>query len=149
MLRRILCNTAAEEVGMVGYLFHPPVTDFPIALWITALLLDALNWRRPTEFYRAMGLWLVALGLVAAPVAVATAFYDFGRLQREGVGSAFLVRHTVHSTLAYAAIAVYVANLVVRLRAPQARGWVLVLSLIGAVLVGLAGYSGSQVRQVM
>jgi|DewCreStandDraft_5_1066085.scaffolds.fasta_scaffold11144_2 uncharacterized membrane protein len=134
---------------MVGYLFHPPVTDFPIALWITALLFDALNWRRPTELYRAMGLWLVALGLVAAPVAVATAFYDFLRLQREGVGTAFLLRHTVHSTLAYAATAVYVANLVVRWRAPQARGWVLVLSLVGAALVGLTGYFGNQVRQVM
>ncbi len=134
---------------MVGYLFHPPVTDFPIALWITALLFDILNWRRPKELYRAMGLWLVGLGVVAAPVAVATAFYDFLRLQQEGVGSTFLLRHSAHSTLAYGATAVYIANLVVRWRVPQARGWVLLLSLLGAVLVGLVGYSGNQVRQVM
>ncbi len=134
---------------MVGYLFHPPVTDFPMALWITALLFDVLYWRRPTELYRSMGTWLVALGLVAAPVAVATAFYDFLRLEREGVGSAFLARHTAHSVLAYGATALYAVNLVFRLRAPRARGWILTLSVVGAVLVVLVGYLGNQVRQVM
>ncbi|GBD28296.1 hypothetical protein HRbin31_00311 [bacterium HR31] len=134
---------------MVGYLLHPPVTDFPIALWITALLFDVLNWRRPTELYRSMATWLVALGLLAAPVALATAFYDFARLQREGVGSAFLARHTVHSTLAYGATAVYAVNLVVRLKVPRARVAALLLSAAGAVLLILVGYFGNQVRQVM
>lgn len=134
---------------MVGYLFHPPVTDFPIALWVTALLFDLLYWRRPSELYRSMGTWLVALGLVAAPVAVATAFYDFVRLQREGVGAAFVARHTAHSLLAYAATATYAANLLVRLKAPRARGWVLATSVLGAALVVAVGYLGNQVRQVM
>lgn len=134
---------------MVGYLFHPPVTDFPIALWVTALLFDLLYWRRGSDAYRAMGTWLVALGLVAAPVAVATAFYDFARLQREGVGTAFLARHTAHSLLAYAATAVYLANLVVRWKAPRARGWVVFLSAVGAALLVLVGYFGNRVRQVM
>ncbi len=134
---------------MVGYLLHPPVTDFPIALWVTALLFDLLYWRRPTELYRSMATWLVALGLVAAPLAVATAFYDFARLQREGVGSAFLARHTAHSVAAYMATALYVANLVVRLKAPRARGWTLALSAVGAALLVAVGYLGNQVRQVM
>ncbi len=134
---------------MVGYLFHAPVTDFPIALWITALLFDLLYWRKPTELYRSMGTWLVALGLLAAPVALATAFYDLARLQREGVGSNFLSRHTVHSTLAYVTAALYAANLAVRWKAPRARGWILLLSALGAALVVLVGYSGNQVRQVM
>ncbi len=134
---------------MVGYLFHPPVTDFPIALWITALLFDVLYWRRPTELYRSMGTWLVALGLAAAPVAVATAFYDLVRLQREGVGSAFLARHTAHSLLAYGTTALYAVNLVLRLRVPRARGWVFALSVVGAALLVVVGYLGNQVRQVM
>ena len=134
---------------MVGYLFHPPVTDFPIALWVTALLFDLLDWWRPREVYRSRGAWLVALGLLAAPVAIATAFYDFTRLQREGVGSAFLARHSVHSLLAYAATVVYGANLLLRWTRPRARGWILSLSVLGAVLVVLVGYFGSQVRQVM
>jgi uncharacterized membrane protein len=133
---------------MVGYLFHPPVTDFPIALWVTALLFDLLYWRRGSEAYRTMGTWLVALGLAAAPVAVATAFYDLARLQREGVGSAFLARHATHSVLAYAATALYLVNLVVRWKRPQARGWVLLLSAVGAGLLVLVGYFGNQVRQV-
>ncbi len=134
---------------MVGYLYHPPVTDFPIALWVTALLFDLLYWRRPSELYRSMGTWLVALGLVAAPVAVATAFYDFVRLQREGVGAAFVARHTAHSLLAYAATGTYAANLLVRLKAPRAWGWVLATSVLGAALVAAVGYLGNQVRQVM
>lgn len=134
---------------MVGFLFHPPVTDFPIALWITALLFDLLYWRRPAELYRSIGTWLVALGLVAAPVAVATAFYDFLRLQREGVGAAFVTRHTAHSLLAYAATALYALNLLVRLKAPRARGWVLALSAVGAAVVVAVGYLGNEVRRVM
>ncbi|MCS7235977.1 MAG: DUF2231 domain-containing protein [Armatimonadota bacterium] len=134
---------------MVGYLFHPPVTDFPIALWITALLFDLLYAWRPAELYRSMATWLVALGLVAAPVAIATAFYDVARLQREGVGAAFLARHTAHSLLAYAATGLYAANLILRLKAPRAHRWTLALSALGAGLLVLVGYFGNQVRQVM
>lgn len=134
---------------MVGYLFHPPVTDFPIVLWITALLFDLLYWRRPSELYRSMGTWLVALGLLAAPVALATAFYDFVRLQREGVGAAFVTRHTAHSLLAYAATALYAVNLLVRWKAPRAWGWILVLSALGAAVVVAVGYLGGEVRRVM
>ncbi len=134
---------------MVGYLFHPPVTDFPIALWVTALLFDLLYAWRPVELYRSMGTWLVALGLAAAPVAVATAFYDFVRLQREGVGAAFLARHQAHSLLAYAATALYAVNLLLRLKAPRAHRWVVALSALGAGLLVLVGYFGNQVRQVM
>ncbi|MDR5696285.1 MAG: DUF2231 domain-containing protein [Armatimonadota bacterium] len=125
------------------------MTDFPIALWMTSFLFDVLNWLRPRDLYRTIALWLIGLGLLAAPVAIATAFYDFARLARDGVGTAFLSRHVVHSTLAYATTFVYLASFVLRWRAPDARTWIAVAALAGPVLVVLTGYWGNQIRQVM
>ncbi len=131
------------------FLFHAPVTDFPIALWLTSLLFDVLGWWRPRELYRTMALWLIGLGLVAAAVAIGTAFYDYIRLVREGVGTAFLRRHTLHSLLAYAATATYLISFLLRWKAPEARAAIGVLAVVGALLIGVAGYSGGELRKVM
>ncbi|MCS7173927.1 MAG: hypothetical protein N0A24_11265 [Armatimonadetes bacterium] len=134
---------------MVTFLFHAPVTDFPVALWLTSLLFDVLAWWRPREVYRTMALWLVGLGLLAAAVAIGTAFYDYARLAREGVGTAFLQRHVTHSLLAYGATAAYLASFLLRWRAPRARAAIGILAVLGALLVGLTGYLGGEPRKVM
>jgi uncharacterized membrane protein len=134
---------------MVSFLFHAPVTDFPVALWLTSLLFDVLGWWRPREVYRTMALWLVGLGLLSAVVAIGTAFYDYARLVREGVGTAFLQRHATHSLLAYAATATYLGSFLVRWRAPQARAIIGGLAVAGALLIGLTGYLGGELRKVM
>lgn len=133
---------------MVGYLFHAPVTDFPVALWLVSFLFDLLGWWRPRDLYRTMALWLVGLGLVGAVVAVGTAYYDYVRLVREGVGTAFLQRHVLHSTFAYAASVVYLVSFFLRTRAPQSRA-IPVLSIVGAVLIGITGFLGGEIRKVM
>jgi len=133
---------------MVGYLFHAPVTDFPVALWLTSFFFDLLGWWRPRELYRTMALWLVGLGLVGAVAAVGTAYYDYVRLVREGVGTAFLQRHSLHSIFAYTTSVVYLASFLLRIRAPQSRV-IPVLSVAGALLIGITGFLGGEIRKVM
>ncbi|MDR5710422.1 MAG: DUF2231 domain-containing protein [Armatimonadota bacterium] len=134
---------------MVTFLFHAPVTDFPVALWLTSLVFDVLGWWRPREVYRTMAQWLIGLGLVAAAAAIGTAFYDYTRLVREGVGTAFLQRHATHSLLAYAATATYLVRFLLRWKVPQARTAIGVLAVAGALLIGFTGYFGGELRKVM
>ncbi len=133
---------------MVGYLFHAPVTDFPVALWLTSFLFDLLGWWRPRELYRTMALWLVGLGLVGALAAVGTGYYDYVRLVREGVGTAFVQQHSLHSTFAYAASVTYLVSFFLRTRAPSSRA-IPALSILGALLIGITGFLGGELRKVM
>lgn len=133
----------------MSYLFHQPVTDFPIALWLTSLLFDLIYWRNGRDLYRSMALWLIGLGLAGAILAVATGYYDYFRLLNAGVGTAFEQDHRPHLITAASATFVYLIGFVVRLRQPKARALIMVLALAGAALIGLTGFLGGKLFRTM
>jgi uncharacterized membrane protein len=134
----------------MGVLLHPPIVHFPLALWLTSALFDWLAWWWADPMFRRAAYWLVGLGLLAAMVSIAAGWIDLLRLEREGIGTALRHRHGLHSYLAYAATLAYTVNFAWRLRtqnapAPGFLSW----SVIGAALIGLAGYFGGVLRDVM
>jgi uncharacterized membrane protein len=131
------------------YLFHQPVTDFPVALWITSLFFDLIYWRNGRDLYRSISQWLIGLGLAAAVVAVGTGYYDYFRLLSAGVGTEFERQHQPHLITAAGATVVYLASFTVRLRRPKARGLTLALALLGAALIAAAAFLGGKLFSTM
>jgi len=131
-------------------LVHPLVVHFPIALWFTSTFFDLLAWGRGDPLYRRSAYWLVGLGLLGAGASIAFGWLDLLDLERQGVGTGLLVRHRVHSGMAYAATVTYAFNFEWRRRTHNRFAVALVvLSLVGAVLISITGYLGGQLRNVM
>ncbi len=134
----------------MGLLLHPPLVHFPVALWLTSGLFDVLAWWRADPGFRRTAYWLVGLGLLTAIASIVAGWIDLLRLERDGIGTALLRRHQLHSVMAYAATLVYLGNFTWRWRTGNdpAPG-LLVLAFLGAALIGATGYLGGALRDVM
>ncbi|HLW47355.1 MAG TPA: DUF2231 domain-containing protein [bacterium] len=132
-------------------LIHPLVVHFPIALWLTAAFFDVLAWRRPDHpTFRDTAYWLMGLGVLGALVSIAAGWMDLLNLEAQGVGTGVLTRHWPHSLLAYLATALFLALFLWRWRTGNATpAWGLAVSVTAAVAVGVTGYLGGDIRQVM
>ncbi len=132
------------------FLYHPLIVHFPTALWLTSALFDVLYLRGGDRFYSRASQFIIGLGVLAAIASIITGFVDFRPLVAEGIGQAFVDRHRLHSTLAYASTIVYLVSFVLRWRRPNlGRAAVGVLLVLGAALIGATGWFGSEVRGVM
>ncbi len=131
-------------------LLHPLAVHFPLALWLISTFFDLLAWRRADTLYCRAAYWLVGLGLLGAIVSIAFGWVDLLDQERQGVGTALVQRHRLHSVVAYAATLAYVGNLGCRWRmGNRVTALLLTLSLLGAMLVAIAGYLGGELRMVM
>lgn len=131
-------------------LLHPIAVHFPIALWLTSTFFDLLAWRQGDPVYRRTAYWLAGLGLLGALFSIAFGWIDLLDQERQGVGPGLLLRHRLHSGLAYAAMVVYTVNFGWRYRSQnRLTGALLWLSLVGAILIAIAGYLGGDLRTVM
>ena len=131
-------------------LLHPLAVHFPLALWLTSAFFDLLAWRQGDPAYRRAAYWLVGLGLLGALFSIAFGWIDLLDQERQGVGPGLLLRHRLHSGVAYAATATYAANFGWRYRSQnRLAGPLLALSLVGAILIAIAGYLGGDLRTVM
>jgi len=131
-------------------LLHPFAVHFPLALWLTSTFFDLLAWRHGDPVYRRTAYWLVGLGLLGALVSIVFGWIDLVDQERQGVGPGLLLRHRLHSGVAYAATVAYAVNLWWRFRSGNRLvGTLLVLSLVGAILTAIAGYLGGDLRTVM
>ena len=131
-------------------LFHPLIVHFPIALWLTSALFDALHAVKPDGFHTRVSQYLIGLGLLAAVVSINLGFCDSIAMVKEGVGQKFVDRHSAHQLWALAATAFYATSFLIRVRRPaMGRAATLALLAVGAVLIAVAGYLGGEVRLVM
>ena len=138
--------------GFAGKPFHPPLTDFPIAAYVFAAVLDVVStigrhdaWAR--DFFRAATFVLIG-GAAVSVLAALTGFWDWWRSSEAGTQA----RRTIntHATImitvtliALGAIAAHLVDYHVRTHpSPLA----LALSLAAGVLVSVgATFGGSLV----
>jgi len=131
-------------------LIHPLVVHFPVALWIVSLLFDVLAWYRQDPLYRRAAYLLVGLGVVGAVISIGSGWFDLLGYERGGVDPGIVYRHWIHSILAYASTVAYLANFVWRWRRDnRLTGALLSLSILGAILIAVAGYLGGALRSAM
>ncbi|MFI5339577.1 MAG: DUF2231 domain-containing protein [Candidatus Methylomirabilales bacterium] len=131
-------------------LIHPLVVHFPIALWLASTFFDLMAWWRRDPLFSDAARWLVGLGLLGAVVSIAFGWSDLLAQEAQGVGTALLSRHRVHSLFAYGATLCALANFGWRWRTHNRLSRPLLgLSLLAATLVAVAGYLGGEMRSVM
>jgi len=128
---------------------HPQVVHFPIALWVVATVFDLVALRSRRDLFPAMSFWLIGLGLVGAVLSVLSGWRDLLAAEASGVGTALRQEHALHQALAYGATAAYLVAFLVRWRRPGRARWTVLLTVLGAVLVGIAGFVGGELRRVM
>ncbi len=131
-------------------LIHPLAVHFPIALWLTSTFFDLLVWRRGDAAFRRAAGWLVGLGILGAAISIAFGWLDLLAQEAQGVGSALLLRHRLHSLAAYCATLAYLADYLWRRRTGNRADTILLaLSVLGALLIAITGYLGAELRNVM
>ncbi len=131
-------------------LIHPLVVHFPIALWLASTFFDLMAWRRDDAGFRRTAFWLVGLGLLGAAASIVLGWVDLLGQESQGVGSALVSRHRVHSLAAYCATACFLADYLWRWRTRNRLGtFLLALSILGAILIAVTGYLGAELRNVM
>jgi uncharacterized membrane protein len=133
----------------MALLYHPLLVHFPIALWMTSALFELLYLAQRRELYATMARWLIGLGLLGAAVSIGSGWVDLLRQEALGVGTALRLQHRLHSLLAYSATATYLIVFFGRWRRPTVAGWTILLSLLGAALIGITGFVGGELRKVM
>ena len=132
------------------FLYHPHVVHFPVALWLTSFLFDVGYATTRDRFYATASRLLIGLGVLAAVVSTVAGFMDYIPLVKQGIGSAFVQLHRVHSVLAYASTVLYALLFFTRRRGRgMAAGPYLAGALFGAVLIVATGYLGGEIRRVM
>lgn len=114
-----------------GHALHPLLTDLPVGLWCSSLVLDLTCASRA----QAAADRLIKLGILAAIPAGLTGAADWGdtqpRERRVGL---------VHATVNITALGLYGASLRARGRGRRRRG--VALSVCGAGALGVGGYLG-------
>lgn len=114
----------------VGHPVHPPLTDLPIAFWLSSTVLDLGGAPCARGADR-----LLALGIVSALPTALTGLADWGtaarKTQRVGV---------VHAAANSVALTLYVTSLLQRRRGRRLAG--VVLSLLGSAFLGTGGLLG-------
>jgi nitrite reductase/ring-hydroxylating ferredoxin subunit/uncharacterized membrane protein len=116
----------------IGHPLHPAVVQFPVGAWMSAALLDLLPGTRHAATT------LLAAGTAGAVPAAMTGATDFATLSREQRRVAL-----VHAAANTAALGLFTASVVARLRGRHGRGRA--LSFAGLGIAGASAYLGGHV----
>jgi uncharacterized membrane protein len=118
----------------LGHAVHPVLTDVPIGMWTSAVLLDWTGGRAS----RPAADRLLVVGLLAAGATVATGWSDWADAEQ---GNAAVRRvGLVHAATNAAATALMLGSCISRIRG--ARGHGRLLALAGSAALGLGGWLG-------
>lgn len=130
-VRRVLLGQPA------GHALHPVMTDLPLGMWTSAVVLDLLGGKDARPAARR----LLGLGLAAALPTAATGLAEWRETSRpeSRVG-------TVHAGLNTVGLALYAGSFLARRRGRHGAG--VALALAGSAASGAAGYLGGHLTTV-
>jgi len=124
---------------IAGHPLHPALAHFPVALWLAAVLWDAIGWWRVGEpLWGQMSYWCLALGLVAALPTAATGLIELLSL---APGEPAIATATAHMLVMLTATGLFGASWLVR-ATDGAVGWAIALEVVGAAVVFVGGWLG-------
>ena len=131
----------ASPASIARHPIHPALVPLPIGLWIFSFVCDAVYlfvssavvWDR-MAFYTMLG------GVAGALLAAVPGFIDFLSLTDPGVKRVALAHMLVNLSL----VAMYAVNLWLRTTSPPGAVAPVVLSLVGVVLLAVAGWLGGE-----
>lgn len=131
-----------STVNIMGHPVHPILIPFPIAFLVGAPIADIVFLVVGDEFWATASMWLLAAGVVSGGLAAVIGLIDFVTIERARTHPSGWI-HLVGNVLV---LVVGVANWLPRISdAPGfIEPWGLTLSLVGAVLLGITGWTGGE-----
>jgi uncharacterized membrane protein len=143
-VKRLIPNGAPKDAlsgAWLGHALHPIMTDIPIGVWTSAVLLD---WTGGTES-RSAADRLVLAGVLAAGATVATGWSDWADAEE---GNAAVRRSgLVHAAVNGTATTLMLASYLARKRGERGRGRL--LSLAGSAALGAGGWLGGHLSYTL
>ena len=130
---------ALTSARIAKHPIHPMLVVLPLGLWVAALVFDVIYAITGQPIMRAAAFWNVGAGVVGALLAAIPGFVDWlsltGRAARLG---------TYHMLLNLGAVAIFAVNWLVRTRVGGDSSLPLILSIVGVIGVGIAGWLGGE-----
>ena len=120
---------------------HPMLVPLPIGLWIFSFVCDLVyRFLSDNVIWDEVAFYTMAGGIVGALLAALPGFVDFLSLQDPTVRRVALTHMLVNLTT----VALYAVNLWLRTVNPPGAGTPLVLSVVGMLLLAVAGWLGGE-----
>ena len=143
-VRRLIPDGAPKDVlsgAWLGHALHPIMTDVPIGLWTSSVLLD---WMGGSDS-RAASDRLILTGVLAAGATVATGWSDWSDAEQRDAA----VRRSglVHAAANATATALFLGSYIARGRGARGRGKL--LSLAGSASLGAGGWLGGHLSYTL
>ncbi|MBS9404014.1 DUF2231 domain-containing protein [Halomonas sp. TRM85114] len=129
-----------SRAAIAGHPLHPVMIHFPVALLLALVASDLGYLYTQDPFWARVSLWLAGVGALGgwtASVAGVIDLVSVGRIRR-------MVTAWSHALVAVLLLSLASLNWLWRLNGEALLPWGLVLSLITAVLIALAGFLGGQ-----
>jgi uncharacterized membrane protein len=131
---------------IAGHPIHAMTVGLPIGLYTAALIADAAFVLAKDPFWFRMAFWCIALGLLGNVSAVATGIPDFMAIRKEVPGAWNAA--TTHLAVGLGLLVLYGINFALHNWGTPLEGGdtilPLLLSLLGAALLGLQGWFGGE-----
>ncbi|MGB3681449.1 MAG: DUF2231 domain-containing protein [Rubrobacteraceae bacterium] len=128
------------RLSLMGHPIHPILQAMPAAMLPASTTFDALAlFSENDEALSAAGRYSLIFGLISGVGAAATGALDYYEIENEHVSQTALYHGLSNAAL----MALYLASLKSR-KNGRAGGKALLLSILGASLIGLSGYLGGK-----
>jgi uncharacterized membrane protein len=143
-VRQLVGNGAVKDVlsgAWLGHPLHPILTDIPIGVWTSSVLLDWTGGKNS----RAASDRLILIGLLAAGATAASGWSDWADSEQEHAE----VRRSglVHAAANATAVALMLSSYSARKRGARGRGKL--LSLAGSSALGAGGWLGGHLTYTL
>lgn len=131
---------------LLGHRLHPPLTDFPVALWSASLLWDVVGYATGDPFWTRFSFWSIALGLAAALPTLATGLLDYlGVPEEQAEAARTALRHMIAMLCT---TALFAGSLIVRatpnIASPSKPILAFLLSLFGIAILSIGAWLGGE-----
>ncbi|WP_378079966.1 DUF2231 domain-containing protein [Aeromicrobium camelliae] len=137
---RLIASPTRRELlhgTRIGHGIHPLMTDLPLGMWTSAIVLDLLGGRPARPAARR----LIGLGILAAVPTATTGVAEWAvtgkREQRVGI---------VHAAANSASLTCFAGSFLARRRGHHTRG--VLYALAGGLAAGVGGYLGGHLTEV-
>jgi uncharacterized membrane protein len=127
--------------SIAGHPIHPMLITIPVGLFIFSLICDLISLRSSApENWIVVAQYTMAGGFIGALIAAIPGVIDFLSLEESRIKKIAIL----HMALNLVAVTLYAVNLWLRIYSGSNQGLPLVLSLIGAGILGVSGWLGAE-----
>jgi uncharacterized membrane protein len=132
-----------SRIRALGHPVHPMLVMFPVALFITGFIFDAIALFTDNATFSQVGFWCITVGLIGAVLAALTGLADWTRIPSGTRARAVGVRHGLLNAVA---VVLFLISWVLRIDADAHRAStaLVIIELIAVAVAGGSAWLGGE-----